>query len=405
MTTLDRPGRVIRRTVTAQSVTRIEEQEPRPRLRIAVLAPPWFHVPPDGYGGIEAMLGGVVDGLVRRGHEVCLIGAGDHRTRAQQFVPVYDDPPSSRLGDPLPEVVHAAVAAQVVADLDPDVVHDNTLAGPLLARSYRAPTVMTTHGSVTGEPGRYLAELGDAVDLVAISDAQRRAAPHLNWAGRVHNGVDVASFPVGRGEDGYLLFLGRFCPDKGAHLAIDAARAAGWSLVLAGKLNEPAERRYFDEAVRPRLGPGVTYVGEADCELKRQLYGSAAALLFPIQWDEPFGLVMVEAMACGTPVVATRRGSVPEVVEHGVTGFVVDHPEELAGALRRVGEIDRAACRRHVERRFDLAVTVEGYERVFREVAGAGSGTVGVPRFDVRLAAQRSRGPSPLGAADPPGTR
>lgn len=342
----------------------------RPRsLRIAVVAPPWFHIPPDGYGGIEAMLAGVVDGLVSRGHEVTLIAAGDHRTRAQQFVAVYDEPPSSRLGEPLPEVLHAAVAGRVLADLDPDVVHDNTLAGPLTAGRYRAPTVMTTHGSVVGEPGRYLAELDEAVHLVAISDSQRHAAPGLNWVGRVHNGVDVEAFPVGSGSDGFLLFLGRFCPEKGAHLAIDAAQAAGRQLVLAGKLNEPAERDYFDEAVRPRLGPGVAYVGEADCAMKRELYGAASALVFPIQWDEPFGLVMVEAMACGTPVVALRRGSVGEVVRHGRTGFAVDTPEDLVAAIPRVEEIDRSACRRHVEQHFDLPVMVDGYEQVFLDLA------------------------------------
>jgi glycosyltransferase involved in cell wall biosynthesis len=367
MTTLETPrpdaGRHERRRVLAR-------HDDRPRaLRIAVLAPPWFHVPPDGYGGIEAMLAGVVDGLVRRGHEVCLVAAGDHRTAAQEFVAVYDEPQSSRLGDPVPEVLHAAVSARVLADLDPDVVHDNTLAGPLIAASYRAPTVMTTHGCVVGEPGRYLSELGESVHLVAISDAQRRAAPGLNWAGRVYNAVDVDSFPVGTGSDGFLLFLGRFCPDKGAHLAIDAAQAVGMPLVLAGKLNEPAERRYFDEAIRPRLGPGVTYVGEADGELKRELYGAATALLFPIQWEEPFGLVMVEAMACGTPVVAMDRGSVSEVVDDGRTGFVVDTPDQLVDAIGKVGDLDRAACRAHVERHFDLSVMVEGYERLFRALA------------------------------------
>jgi glycosyltransferase involved in cell wall biosynthesis len=273
------------------------------------------------------------------------------------------------LGEALPEVVHAATAARVIHDLGVDVVHDNTLAGALTARGRTAPTVLTTHGAVTGETGRYLAHLGSAVSLVAISEAQRRSAPGLNWLGRVHNGVDVSSFPVGRGEDGYLLFLGRLCPDKGAHLAIDAARVAGVPIVLAGKVTEPSERRYFDEVIRPRLGPGVCYVGEADAVMKRELYGAASALLFPICWDEPFGLVMVEAMACGTPVVALARGSVPEVVVDGVTGFVVRRPQELVGAIRRIPQVDRAACRRHVAAHFDLPVMVDGYEEMFRGVA------------------------------------
>jgi len=351
---------------TPRPITRVNAGRP---LRIAVVAPPWFHVPPDGYGGIETMVADLVDGMVRRGHEVCLVAAGRPGTAAQSFVASYEDPPSQRLGEPLPEVLHAAISSRVLAEFEPDIVHDNTLAGPLMALGRAVPTVATTHGPVVAEPGRYLEALGDSVHLVAISDAQRRTAPGLNWVGRVHNAVDVGSFPVGTGDDGYLLFLGRFCPEKGAHLAIDAARAAGWSLVLAGKLNEPPERAYFDEAVRPRLGAGVTYVGEADAEMKRELYGAAAGLLFPICWEEPFGLVMIEAMACGTPVIAFRRGSVPEVVEHGVTGFVVDGPDDVVGAIRKVGELDRAACRLHVERNFDLPMMVDGYERVFQQLA------------------------------------
>ena len=357
------------------------------RLHVAVVAPPWYAVPPDGYGGIEAMLAGLVDGLVARRHRVTLIGAGPDRTRAQRFVEVYETPPSDRLGELLPEVVHAAAAAKVIDDLAVDVVHDNTLAGPLTARGRKAPTVLTTHGAVTGEAGCYLADLDSSVSLLAISEAQRKSAPGLNWVGRVHNSVDVGSFPVGRGEDGYLLFLGRFCPDKGAHLAIDVARAAGLPIVLAGRVSQPPERAYFEEVIRPRLGPGVCYVGEADAAMKRELYGAASALLFPICWDEPFGLVMVEAMACGTPVVALARGSVPEVVVDGTTGFVVRRPEELVPAIRRIPEIDRTACRRHVAAHFDLPVMVDGYEHVFREVAalaavsapGSRSGTMAGP--------------------------
>lgn len=340
-----------------------------PRLRIAVVAPPWFAVPPPAYGGIEAMVAAEVDGLVRRGHEVCLVGAGKQGTVAQRFETVYDDPPSSRLGEAMPEVLHAAEAARVVADFRPDVVHDHSLAGPLAAARHRVPTVLTAHGAVDGENGRYLAALGQQVHLVAISEAQRRIAPRLNWVGRVHNAVDVDSFPMGSGDGGYLLFLGRFNPDKGAHLAIDAARASGRALVLAGKLNEPAERDFFEEVVRPQLGGDVIYAGEADAALKRELYRHATALLFPICWDEPFGLVMVEAMACGTPVVAMRRGSVPEVVVDGITGFVLDDPAEMPAAIEAVDRIDRSACRAHVERHFDVEAMVAGYEGVFRRLA------------------------------------
>jgi glycosyltransferase involved in cell wall biosynthesis len=355
-------------TLNPAGSTRPGSGRPVGGLRIAVVAPPWFSIPPSGYGGIEEMVAGLVDALVDRGHHVTLIGAGPRLTRAQEFAAIYQDPPSERLGDPMPEVVQAAAAWRILSEVQVDVIHDNTLAGPLAACSVNAPTVVTAHGAIAGEYGRYFHELGERVHLVAISDRQRRTAPHLNWVGRVHNAVDVGSFPLGEGAGGYLLFMGRFSPDKGAHLAIDAAKAAGRRLLLAGKLNEPAERAYFEAAVRPHLGPGVSYVGEADATTKRELYAGAAALMFPVCWEEPFGMVMVEAMACGTPVVALRRGSVPEVVDHGRTGLVVDRPEQLTEAIRRVEAVSRAACRRHVERRFDVPVMADGYERAFRSV-------------------------------------
>ena len=337
-------------------------------LRIGIVAPPWFTVPPVGYGGIETMVAGLVDGLVSRGHHVTLVGAGVPGTGAQRYVATYPDPPSARLGEPVPEVLHAAAAAAALEGIDLDVVHDHTLAGPLCARGRAVPTVLTAHGPVTDEPGDYLARLGRAVDVVAISSAQRRLRPEVNWLATVHNGIDVATYPMGQGDGGYLLFLGRFHPDKGAHLAIEVARRTGRRLVLAGKLNEPAERAYFGDAVAPRLGPGIDYVGEADAATKRELYAGASALLFPVQWEEPFGLVMVEAMACGTPVVALRRGSVPEVVAHGETGMVVDEPDELVAAVGAAEALDRHRCRSRAEQCFDLSKMVAGYEVAYRTV-------------------------------------
>lgn len=335
-------------------------------LRIAMVAPPWFNIPPAAYGGIEAMVADLADGLVERGHHVTLVAAGEPGTRAQQFVPVYAEPPSTRLGEPMPEVFHAAAAAAVLADLDVDVVHDHTLAGPLLARGRRTPTVVTAHGPVGGEPGDYLARLGDSVEVVAISNAQTQLRPDINWVATVHNSVNVSSFPLGLGDGGYVLFMGRFNPEKGAHLAIDAARAAGRRIVVAGKLNEPAERDYFDREIRPRLGRGVEFLGEVDAATKRSLYAGAEALVFPVCWEEPFGLVMIEAMACGTPVVALGRGSVPEVVHHGLTGFVLDRPDQLPSAIQVAPELDRKDCRAHVQKHFDTPAMVSGYEAVYR---------------------------------------
>ena len=334
-----------------------------------MIAPPFFELPPTGYGGIEAMVAGLVDQLADRGHEVVLIGAGRHRTRASRFCPVFDRPLSERLGAPVPEVVHAARTAAVLRDVDVDIVHDHSLAGPLLAPSRRVPTVVTVHGEADGELGSYYAALGDSVDMVAISAAQRSLNPLLNWVGVVHNAVDVASFPYCERKGDYVLWLGRFCDQKGAHLAIDAARAAGLPIVLAGKRREQAERAYFEREITGRLGPGVRYVGEADAAQKRQLLSQARALVFPVQWEEPFGLVMIEAMACGTPIVALRRGSVPEIVADGITGIIADKPAALPGALAAAGQLDPARCRQLVRDRFDLPTMAAGYERIYRMLA------------------------------------
>jgi glycosyltransferase involved in cell wall biosynthesis len=337
-------------------------------LRIAMVAPPWFEVPPPGYGGIESVVADLVNGLEQRGHEVALIGAGEHRTLASRFIPTFARAPSERLGKPVPEVLHAAAAAAALEGLDVDIVHDHTLAGPLLASGRSVPTVATMHGPVTSDLGMYFERLGSAVDVVAISDAQRRLNPRINWVGTVHNAIDVASFPFRQDKGDYVLWLGRFAYEKGAHLAIDAAREAGIGIVLAGKRNEASEQAYFDREVAARLGPGVDYVGEADAVLKRELASHARALVFPIQWEEPFGMVMIEAMACGTPVVALRRGSVPEIVLHRRTGFVVDDVGDLPAAIRAASDLQPAAARRHVERNFDLNVMASGYERIYREV-------------------------------------
>ncbi|MGY1837625.1 glycosyltransferase family 4 protein [Blastococcus sp. SYSU DS0510] len=335
-------------------------------LRIGMVAPPWFTVPPRGYGGVENMCADLVDGLVDRGHDVTLIGAGLPGTHAGRFIATYADPPSARLGEPLPEVLHSATVARVLDGLEVDLVHDHTLAGPLQARGRSVPTVVTMHGPVAGEAGEYYRQLGGTVDLVAISRAQRDAAPDLSWLGTVHNAVDVESFPFRADKEEMLLFLGRLHPDKGVHLAIDAARSVGMPIVVAGKCSEPLEKEYYRTHIAPRLGPDVTIFGTADAVAKRDLLSRAAALVFPILWDEPFGMVMIEAMACGTPVVALRRGSVPEVVVDGVTGIVCDDPAELPAGITAARLMSPADCREHVRIRFDADTMVAGYEALYR---------------------------------------
>jgi glycosyltransferase involved in cell wall biosynthesis len=341
------------------------------KLRIGMLAPPWYQLPPSGYGGIESIVYWLVEGLVARGHDVTVISAGEDRTAARSRR-TYDDPPSARLGQALPEVLHAAMASRHLDEMDLDVVHDHSLAGPLTASERRAATVVTTHGPVEDELGALYASLGPGTGLVAISDFQREHAPHLPWAGMVHNAIPVDDYPMRAEKEDFCLFLGRVNPEKAPDLAIRVARQAGLPIVLAAKCNEPEEKAYFDERVRPLLGRDAEWFGQANNQEKQDLLARARCLVFPIQWNEPFGIVMVEAMACGTPVVALRRGSVPEVVVDGVTGFVRDGLDELAEAVGRAGELDPAACRRHVAERFDVPVMVAGYEAVYRRVAAAG---------------------------------
>ncbi len=340
---------------------------PEDSLRIAMVAPPWLPLPPRGYGGIESMCADLTDGLIARGHEVHLFGSGKDGTDAE-FVRTYREPPIERIGESGPEIIHAARVGDALERLEVDIVHDHSLGGPLLARGRSTPTLVTVHGPLDSELDYYYRLLGHTVRFAAISQAQRQTSPELPWAGTVYNAIRVDDYPFREEKDDYALFLGRMNPEKAAHLAIDVARKAGKRLLIAAKLNEPAEEAYFEEYVRPRLGDGVEWLGEAAGERKTELLSRAQSLLFPIQWEEPFGLVMIEAMACGTPVVALRRGSVPEIVTDGVTGWVRDDPDELVDALGAVGDLDPHACRDRVANDFDVPVMVSRYEAVYRSM-------------------------------------
>jgi glycosyltransferase involved in cell wall biosynthesis len=333
-----------------------------------MVVPPWYEIPPLGYGGLEQVCAGLVDSLVTRGHDVTLFAAGKRTGTRARFVSTVDDLQFPRLGEALPELVHVAKVNQLIGRGSFDVVHDHTMIGPLTAAQRHVPTVVTVHGPPHGDYGAYLQHVDGDVSLVAISDAQRRSAPDLVWAATVHNGLNFTG-PVktapGRGP---VLWLARFSPDKGPDLAIQACRAAGLPLVLAGKCNEPTERRYLDEVVRPLLGPDVRLVINADRPTVSQLLADARCLLLPIRWAEPFGMVMLEAMATGTPVVALNRGAVPELVVPGETGLVCADPAELPEALERVVDIDPSACVRHARTSFSADLMARRYEAVFRRV-------------------------------------
>jgi glycosyltransferase involved in cell wall biosynthesis len=337
-------------------------------MRIAVVAPPWYEVPPRGYGGIESVCASLVDGLVDRGHDVTLIAAGKNGTRAR-FVQTFPSPPPG-LGEPndfLPEMIHAARAARALETLEVDVVHDHSAAGALTAFGRRPPTVVTAHLPVEGLMGEYYRSLPEGVSLVGTSESQRRANPALPWARTVHNAIPLAAYPFQRDKERFALFLGRMSPEKGPHVAIDAARAVGWPIVLAGRCTQPTERAYFERRVDPLLGADAAWIDEVDLDVKQDLLARAGCLLFPIQWEEPFGMVMIEAMACGTPVVALRRGSVPEIVVDHVTGVICDHPEDLPAGIEEAAKLDPGPCRDHVAANFDIPTMAAGYEAVYEE--------------------------------------
>lgn len=348
------------------------------RFRIAMVVPPYFDVPPKAYGGVEAVVADLVDALVTRGHDVTLIGAGEPGTKAK-FVPVWDRALPERLGEPFPEVVHALKSRRAIEHIAAtsgiDLVHDHTFAGPLNVPAYQKlglPTVVTVHGPVEDDSYRYYRELGNEVALVAISDRQRALAPDLNWVGRVHNALHVDQWPFRADKGNYALFLGRFNECKAPHLAVEAAHAAGIPLVLAGKCSEPPELAYFEKVVRPLLTEHDHVFGLADAAAKRKLLSGARCLLFPIRWEEPFGMVMIESMVCGTPVVALRGGAVDEVIVDGVTGRICDDPAELPAAIAQVGELDPAACRAHVEANFGADTLGRGYEQVYHRLLRQG---------------------------------
>jgi glycosyltransferase involved in cell wall biosynthesis len=335
-------------------------------LRIAQVAPLVESVPPQLYGGTERVVAFLADELVRLGHEVTLFATGDSQTRAH-LVPVW--PRALRLGTPCldslaPHVLMLEQVAKRAQDFDVVHFHVSQFHFPL-ARRLPVAHVTTLHGRLDlPELPPLYAEFAD-VPVVSISDAQRLPVPKAGWVGTVHHGLplDLLRFHQGPGQ--YLAFLGRISSEKRVDRAIAIAAASGLPLRIAAKV-DPADQQYFECKIRPLLDdPLVEYIGEIGEAQKSDFLGHATALLFPIDWPEPFGLVMIEALACGVPVVAFRRGSVTEVIEHGATGFIVDTVAEAVEAVGRVSQLSREHCRAEFERRFSVTRMAADYLRVY----------------------------------------
>lgn len=340
-------------------------------MRIGLVAPPWIPVPPPSYGGTESVIANLAAELTARGHDVALFTVGSSTspaTRGHFFADAVEP-----LGQSVTEAAHVLAAYEALADMD--VIHDHTILGPLVsARAGRArpPVVTTNHGPFTAVTRPLFREIARTASVVAISNDQASRAGDVPIAAVIHHGVDTSTYRPRPGVGEHVAFVGRMSPDKGVDRAVRIARAAGRPLQLYSKMREPEEVAYFETCVAPLLGADPQPPRERPLEERLAAVGTAAALLNPIAWDEPFGLVMAEALAMGTPVVASPRGAAPEIVTDGVTGFLCETEEQAVRALERISLIDRAVCRDEAVRRFSVARMAADYERLFESVCSSG---------------------------------
>ena len=357
-------------------------------MRIAQIAPLYESVPPRLYGGTERVVAHLSDELIRRGHDVVLFASGDSKTTAQ-LVPCRGIALrlDGRLSWDIP--AHLSMLAEVrKRALDFDILHFHLDCFHLpLFHDMVDRTLTTMHGRQDIADLRSIHRHFPNYPLVSISNSQRRALPHLNWVKTIHHGYPKSQYafsPVATG--GYLAFLGRIAPEKGVDRAIEIARGAGFPLRIAAKVDR-ADTDYFEARIKPLLTePGVEFIGEIAEGEKAEFLGAASALLFPISWPEPFGLVMIEAMACGTPVIGFRQGSVPEVLKNGLTGFIVETVDEAAAAVSQLGSIDRTKVRVTFERRFSVEVMAKNYERSYADICALREDVVPMHRRTNRMA-------------------
>ena len=342
-------------------------------MRIAQISPLTEAVPPKLYGGTERIVSYIADELVTMGHDVTLFASGDSTTKAKLEAAW---PRALRLDETMrdhlaPHLIMLQTVAERAAEFDIIHSHMDYLGYPML-RPTGVPFVTTLHGRLDLPELRPLYETFDDAPVVSISDAQREPVPHADYVATIHHGIPQRLLTPGFGAGGYLAFIGRISPEKAPDAAVRIAALAGMKLKIAAKV-DAADRAYFKAHIEPLLkGSDVEYLGEISDAEKSAFLGNAAGLVFPIAWREPFGLAMIEAMACGTPVIAFRRGSVPEVVDHGVTGFIVDDEAQAAAVARRLPELDRARVRRIFEARFTARRMTEDYLNVYRRLIARG---------------------------------
>ncbi len=338
-------------------------------MRIAMIAPVWIPVPPQGYGGIERMLKLLVDELVNLGNQVTLFASGPSHTRAEQVI-FFKEAPEKKIGETLYDAYHVGKSFRYIKeDGHFDIVHDHSgYIGVAFASLLDIPVVHTLHGPLTPEAKMFYTAFSQDAFYITISHYQMTRCPHLNYLGVVHNAIDIQEYQPSTHKEDYLVYVSRICADKGTHHAARIAKENGYRLLIAGKIDPGKDEQYFHTVLKPYLDDkDIVYLGEVSQKKKLELFSRARAFLFPIQWEEPFGLVMAESLACGTPVVATRFGAAPEVIEHGRTGFLVDNLEEIPRYLERIDEIDPEECRRVAQERFSPRRMAQEYLAYYEE--------------------------------------
>lgn len=336
-------------------------------LRIAQIAPPWLRVPPDGYGGVERMVGNLSEGLVRRGHDVTLFAPTGSRTSGRLISPLDETPVHKGPGAADADMIHM-VTPYLAAD-EFDVIHDHTTSriGPALGAMLgrRPPVVHTLHMPWTDVRRRFFGRVDERIHLVASSPSQAELNPEVSYAATIYAGIDLDAHPLGDQKEDYLAFVGRCCSEKGTDIALDIARAVDKPLVMILKRDDASEREFFDEVVQPKMRDCDRVFEQPPHAEKIQLMQAATATLFPIRWDEPFGQVMAESMACGTPVIAMRRGAAKDLIVDGATGYLCDSVDEMVDAVGRVGHLEPQVCRQRVADYFSTDTMIDEYENLY----------------------------------------
>lgn len=342
------------------------------KLRIAQIAPLWFPIPPEKYGGVERIISFLTEELTKRGHKVTLFGSGDSQTKAKLTSVTKRGilEQGIKWNDYWWNIFNHSFAFEKANQFD--IIHCHWLImGAFFQKLVKAPVVSTMHNTFLPDDVRwdiFKYYNKNNLNLVFISESERNNAPlrfKNSWV--VYNGIALKQLKFNPNPKNHFVWIARICDAKGTKEAIKIAKKAGVKLVLAGQL-QPHYQEYFDKEIKPELNSQIKYIGEISQKELSSFYGSAKACVYPIKWEEPFGLIMTESMACGTPVIVFDRGSAREVVKNGKTGFVVKNIKEAVEAIKKIGQIDREDCRKRVEEKFTIEKMVDGYERIYYEI-------------------------------------